>query len=515
MKQLNQSRASGILLHPTSLPGPYGMGEMGAEAEAFVASLSRMGQQLWQILPLGPTGFGDSPYQSLSTFAGNHLLISLDRLVEADLLDRADLADYPLFNPHQIDFGTLIETKQPLLVRVCRDFQQRASQEQRQALETFRDENRDWLDDYALFVALKQKHNGAPWTAWPKPLRLREPAALANAKVELAASVRTTAILQFLFFEQWFQLKTFCAQKRVRIIGDIPIFVASDSVDVWSNPELFQLDEEGQPTVVAGVPPDYFSETGQLWGNPLYCWDRMAADDYAWWKKRLANTLRLVDLVRIDHFRGFDSYWEIPAGEETAINGRWVPGPGMKLFDAIRTTFGAPPVIAEDLGIITDEVTALREETGFPGMKVLHFIVGNDPLESDDRPENFPTNSVCYTGTHDNDTTVGWFAEAGDNKQVILDNLGSNGAAIHWDLMRAAWLGASNTAIAPLQDLLGLGSESRLNLPGRPRGNWQWRFCADQLTAELEEKLKQLTIAARRIRVGDEAPTHVGTECES
>jgi len=492
-------RISGIVLHPTCLPGPYGIGEIGGAARSFADALVAMGQHLWQVLPLGPTTYGDSPYQSLSTFAGNHLLIDFADLREAGLLVDEDLTDYPDFGDDAIDFGPLIQARNRVLGRVAAAFANRADDRTRGAYARFCEENRDWLEDYALFVALKDHHGGKPWTEWSDPLRHRDPAALARARQSHAAQVETVRIAQFLFDHQWRALRAYCAERAIRIMGDIPIFVAHDSADVWSAPELFFLDEQGHCTVIAGVPPDYFSETGHRWGNPLYRWDRMAADGYAWWVRRVERTLEMVDLVRIDHFRGFEAYWEIPASEDTAINGQWVPGPREALFEAFAKRFDPMPIVAEDLGIITDEVEALRDSFDLPGMKVLQFILCNASLAEGDDPDDFPTRSVCYTGTHDNDTTVGWFAQLDEETQAaVLGHVGGTGAEIHWDFISTAWRSASNLAIAPLQDVLGLGGEARLNLPGRPSGNWHWRFREDELSDSVRRRLRQLTHAAGR-----------------
>ncbi|MDJ0835414.1 MAG: 4-alpha-glucanotransferase [Acidobacteriota bacterium] len=494
-------RTSGIVLHPTSLPGPYGIGEIGPAARDFVDDLAEMGQHLWQVLPLGPTSYGDSPYQSLSTFAGNHLLISFDDLKDAGLLEEDDLKDFPQFPADHVAFGPVIEARNRVLNRVADAFAERASAGLQEAHASFCKANADWLDDYALFVALKEHHRGRPWTEWKPELRDREETALAAARDQFAARMDAVRVLQFLFNHQWRELMAYCGENKVTVMGDIPIFVAHDSADTWARPDLFYLDEKGHCTVIAGVPPDYFSETGQRWGNPLYRWDKMTADDFAWWRRRLGRTVELVDLVRIDHFRGFEAYWEIPAHEETAIKGKWVPGPNEALFEAFRKDFETLPIVAEDLGVITPPVEALRDQFELPGMKVLQFIlcIYREELEEKDLPEKFPANTVCYTGTHDNDTTAGWFAKLDeDTRMNVLDHVITDGSEIHWDFIQTAWRSTSDTALTPLQDLLGLGSEARMNLPGNPKGNWHWRFSRDQISIKTKEALRQLTVETGR-----------------
>lgn len=505
-------RRSGVLLHPTSLPGPYGVGEMGPEAVRFADTLQRMGQALWQILPLGPTGYGDSPYQSLSTFAGNPVWIGFDWLIEDGLLTRKDLAAFPAFPDHHVDFGPVLQAREALLDKVGRSFARRASGELKDAFEAFCEQQRDWLDDFALFLALKRAHDLRPWVEWAPELVRREPSALNAARRRLASALKQAKVEQFLFDRQWHRMRAVARERGLSFIGDIPIFVAHDSADVWARPELFFLDEQGRPTTVAGVPPDYFSATGQLWGNPLYRWDRHEADDYAWWTSRMRRILDLVDIVRIDHFRGFAAYWEIPAGETTAINGRWVNGPGAAFFDALKRQLGhEPAIIAEDLGVITPDVEALRDRFGFPGMRILQFAFGDDDKAADYRPESYPPNCVVYTGTHDNDTTVGWFhskpgegstrdAESiAEERKHILAYLGTDGSNIHWDLIELALKSNANTAIAPLQDLMGLDSSARMNTPGVPGGNWRWRFTWDRLDETIVNRMAHWTRATGRM----------------
>lgn len=481
------------------------MGEIGPQAERFADALQEMGQRLWQVLPLGPTGYADSPYQSLSTFAGNPLLISFERLMEDGLLSPARVRHFPVFPEDFVDFGPVIEARMAVLDTVCRSFDRRASPALKEVFEQFCIQNADWLEDFALFFALKQAHDLKPWTTWEPELAQRDPHALRAARRKYATAIRRVKLRQFLFFHQWHRLREYCHARDIQIIGDIPIFVAHDSADVWSHPELFYLDEKGHPTLVAGVPPDYFSATGQLWGNPLYRWDVHKATGYAWWISRIRKMLELVDIIRIDHFRGFEAYWEIPATEKTAIHGRWVKGPNADLFEALQNTLGRLPIIAEDLGVITPEVEALRDRFQFPGMRVLQFAFGNDAKAADYRPESYPPNCVVYTGTHDNDTTVGWFhSEPGKNstrskediekeRAAILAYLKSDGREIHWDLIRLAYQSNADTAIVPLQDVLGLGSEARMNVPGTESGNWRWRFRWDMLTPEIKARLRAIT----------------------
>jgi 4-alpha-glucanotransferase len=487
-------RASGILLHPTSLPSRWGIGDLGAAAYEFVNFLIAADQQLWQVMPLGPTGYGDSPYQSFSAFAGNPLLISIDILHQEGLLADEDLADAPHFPDSAVDYGAVIPFKLRLLRRSFERFEAVASPEQRQQFNDFRVRHRAWLDDYALFAALKAVHGGAIWNAWPRPIAQRQPEALAEWTRHLNEELRFHAYVQFQFFSQWQQLKRYANDHSVRILGDIPIFVAYDSADVWAHPDIFALDADGNPTVVAGVPPDYFSASGQLWGNPLYRWDVLAQRGYDWWIERFRATLALVDMVRLDHFRGFAAYWEVPAGETTAINGRWVPGPGAALFEAVGAALGRLPIIAEDLGLITPDVEALRDRFNFPGMKVLQFAFGAG-ADQPYLPHNYTPHCVVYTGTHDNDTTAGWWHNSATPKERthVQLYLGRDGSDISWDFIRLALASVAETAIIPLQDVLGLGSEARMNTPGRAGGNWSWRYTPELLSPQVAERLATLT----------------------
>lgn len=497
-------RASGILLHPTSLPGEYGIGDLGREAYSFVNFLEESGQTYWQILPLGPTGYGDSPYQCFSAFAGNTLLISPELLVEDGFLTSEQIADHPPFEPHRVDFGGVYEWKNKILALAFEGLQHITSVDLRGKFETFQQENAWWLDDYSLYKAVKASQGQAAWYEWPTPLKLRDQGALSSAAESLFEEILAQKFYQFLFFRQWSLLKEYANKHGIRIIGDIPIFVALDSADVWCNQDKFKLNPDGSPRVVAGVPPDYFSRTGQLWGNPIYDWDAMRKDNFAWWIARVAFTFRTVDVVRVDHFRGFAAAWEVPGGDKTAENGRWVEVPGKELFHTFRHHLGDLPVIAEDLGVITPDVEELRDGYGFPGMKILQFAFGGD-AKNHDLPHNYIPNCVAYTGTHDNDTAVGWWlsqAGAGSTRDeaditrehdYCLSYLNTDGKEIHWDFIRAAWASVADTSIAPLQDLLGIGTEGRMNLPASDSGNWYWRFDKESVTTELAERLKEIT----------------------
>ena len=497
-------RSSGILLHPTSLPGPYGIGDLGAEAYRFVDFLAASGQKLWQVLPLGPTGYGDSPYACYSAFAGNTLLINPDLLLADGLLNQEDLDNYPRLPNDRVDFERVSKAKQSLLAIAFDYFKHYGRDGMREAFDQFCSTNAGWLDDYALFCVFKEMHLGKLWSEWEPRLAKHESATIEMIVPLWMDQIEAQKFFQFLFFRQWFELKTYCHQRGIKIVGDIPIFVAEDSADVWTNPDQFKLDENGRPTVVAGVPPDYFSKTGQFWGNPIYNWDQMKTDGFAWWIKRVHAALRMFDLVRIDHFRGFAASWEIPAGDKTAERGSWVSVPGKELFHAIKLGLGDVPIIAEDLGVITPDVEKLRDELGFPGMHVLQFGFGGDANNAD-LPHNYRRNLVAYTGTHDNDTTVGWFSsqagagstrEAADidrEREFCLQYLNTDGSQIHWDFIRAVLSSVADTAILPVQDLLGLGNEARMNLPNSSSGNWTWRLEPSAFTEEIAGKLLELT----------------------
>jgi 4-alpha-glucanotransferase len=499
------SRVSGILLHPTSLPGPFGIGDLGAGAYQFVDFLQKSSQHVWQMLPLGPTGFGNSPYQTYSAFAGNPLLLSLETLQAEGWLAANDLPDVSPFPPHRVDYDAVNDFKQRLFWKAFETFQRTASRAQRDELVAFTQSQAEWLDDYTLFMALREAHHGASWVDWERDIALREPTAMAAWRHNLASRVQFHAFLQYEFFHHWQGLKDECHQHGIQLFGDVPIFIAHDSADVWAHPELFYLDKAGRPTVVAGVPPDYFSRTGQLWGNPLYRWDVMAASGYAWWIQRMCRMREMVDILRLDHFRGFEAYWAVPAADDTAINGRWVRGPGAAFFEALHKVLGELPIVAEDLGLITPEVRALREHFRLPGMRVLQFGFGGDPRTNEHCPHNYTRDCVVYTGTHDNNTTLGWLheVELPENQDGLepmqaeraaaLKYMASDGREVHWDMIRLALASVGDLAIIPLQDVLGLGQQARMNYPGRPGGNWQWRYSADMLTTELAGRLRELT----------------------
>jgi len=479
-------RASGILLHPTSLPGRFGIGDFGAEAYRFVDFLCDAGQRIWQVLPLGLIGEGDSPYKSISAFGGSPLLISLERLAERGYLTPSDLADVPNFSESEVGFEKVTPYKLALLRRAFARF------EQTEDYREFEEHNRPWLDPFARFVALKIANDGAMWTRWDP------------AKQASEVEIKLQKFLQFEFSRQWGELRQYCHARGIRIMGDIPFYVEHDSADVWTNPEMFDLDERGNPRAVGGVPPDYFSATGQLWGNPTYRWDRVEQSGYRWWLERLRATFAAVDIVRLDHFRGFEAYWEVPASERSAVNGRWVPGPGAKLFETVQKQLGPLPIVAENLGLITPEVEGLRNRFSLPGMKVLQFAFASDHGARTFLPHNYCRNVVAYTGTHDNDTTVGWWTSLGQDgtrsqkdRQCEQESarvyFGTNGTEINWDFIRAVMASVADTAIIPMQDLLGLGSEARMNRPGTPAGNWRWRYHREALTPELAGRLRALT----------------------
>ncbi len=493
---MDSRRVSGILLHITSLPSPYGIGDLGPAAYRFADFLTRTHQELWQVLPLGPVGFGASPYSSTSTFAGNPLLISPEPLVEYDLLTEDDLAPLTELPDDHVDYERVTTRKEAVLRTAFKRYEADRSVVSDTDLGQFRADQASWLDDYALYAALKDAHDGDPWMQWPDPLSRRDPDALERAREEHADAVRRHVFWQYLFHRQWTALQSYCHARDIRLFGDLPIYVARDSADVWANQELFQLDDDGQPTVVAGVPPDYFSPEGQRWGNPIYRWDEMEANGYRWWKDRMRRTLERVDLVRLDHFRGFDAYWEIPAEEETAINGEWRDGPGVSFFDELKDELGELPVVAEDLGVITESVEDLRDELDLPGMAVLQFAFEDDPT-NEFLPHNYRRNLVAYPGTHDNNTMLGWWtddvstAEERDYARAYL-NLDGEGE-VHEQALRALMASVADRVVTPLQDVLGLGSDARMNTPGRPKGNWQWRVTPEQVTDEAEELLETLT----------------------
>lgn len=488
-------RSSGILLHPTSLPGRYGIGDLGANAFKFVDWLVSAGQSIWQILPLGPTSYGDSPYQTLSAFAGNPNLISLDKLVEAGWLTTQDLADTSDFPKDRVDYGWIIGFHDAKLSLAYQRFKEKADERSRDAFANWCRDNADWLEDFALFIALKNKNAGRPWVEWDdEGEALYQPKALAKARKTHAEAINEQRFRQWVFYTQWYALKYYANRKGVRLFGDIPIFVAHDSADVWANRAEYYLDAKGIPDVVAGVPPDYFSETGQYWGNPLYRWEVMKKNGYQWWIARVKATLSLVDYIRIDHFRGFEAYWEVVSNpERTAVKGKWVPGPAQDFFDALKKVFGDLPIIAEDLGVITEGVEKLRDGYNLPGMKVLQFAWSNptNPF----LPHNHPVNCIVYTGTHDNNTTIGWWLNEADDgtKQFLQEYLGKEVHEINWELIRVAMRSAAHTVIFPMQDILNLGAKARMNTPGVQAGNWAWRFTEDMIPQESHHRLAHYT----------------------
>ncbi|MFZ5945204.1 MAG: 4-alpha-glucanotransferase [Bacillota bacterium] len=486
-------KGSGVLLHPTSLPGIYGIGDLGPEAYKFVDFLANSKQKYWQILPLNPPGYGESPYQAFSAFAGNPLLISPDNLIQEGLLEGKEIENIPHFNKEQVEFEKVKSFKDNLFRKAFKRFKSNEST----MYQDFLKDNVLWLENYSLFMALKAYYGGSSWNKWERMLVHRDEAALNYYKKLLGNDIEYHKFLQYKFFSQWQHLKEYCNSKGIQIIGDIPIFVSLDSADVWANPYLFSLDEEQNPIKVAGVPPDYFSETGQLWGNPHYDWIRMEEDGYQWWRQRFSNILSMADIVRVDHFRGFEAYWAIPFGEETAVNGKWVKGPGEKFFSTLEKNLGKLPVIAEDLGIITVEVEQLKNKFGFPGMKILQFIL-EDTTQEVTLPLNFEINSVVYTGTHDNDTIWGWYKKnyLKENLEQISNNM--NGEKICWHFIEIAFQSSSVLAIIPLQDILCLDSSARMNYPGTLGNNWNWRFKRGDLSKDIEMKLEHLVKVYKR-----------------
>ncbi len=486
-------RTAGILLHPTSLPTPFPIGDIGPSAFRFVAWLADAGAAWWQILPLCPPGPGFSPYSGVSTFAGSPYLISPELLVEGGLLDPEDLMLLPDHPPGSIDVDAAVLGKDALLRRAWKRFNAGAFPDLRKGFDAFVQQNHWWLEDFCLFTAVKERHGGVPWYEWPRSLAMREPDALSEATRRLEDEIGWRRFAQFLFFDQWSRLKATANDHGISLLGDLPIYVADDSVEVWAHPELFRLDEHHRPTAVAGVPPDYFSETGQLWGNPLYDWDRHAEDGFSWWIARTLHALDLVDALRLDHFRGFAAFWEVPAGDRTAVSGRWVPGPGRRLFDALQAAVGSLPFIAEDLGEITPEVVALRKDLKLPGMAVLHFGFSPEPRSSF-IPYRLERDLVVYTGTHDNNTTRGWYEEDASpgERDLVRRYTQSDGSDIHWRLIVEALASVADTAIVPFQDLLGLGADARMNLPGQAEGNWTFALSDEALDPALAARFRNL-----------------------
>jgi len=491
-------RASGILLHPTSLPGRFGAGDLGEDAYRFVDWLKSAGQTYWQVLPLGEIGPGHSPYMSKSAFAGNVLLIDLHELAKYGWLDQSDLEPLPEFSSDRIDFSLMHPFRMERLRRASNIFFS-LNNEMHHEFKEFCNDEKDWLEDYALFMAIAEHYNQQEWSLWPAELVRRDDQALSRAKKEYAEEISFWKFCQWRFAHQWFRLKEYANSHGIWIIGDVPIFVAYQCADVWAHQELFKLDENGRPLVVAGVPPDYFSETGQLWGNPVYRWENHEKTGFAWWVARMRHALHHTDLVRVDHFRGFAAYWEIPADAPNAIDGKWVPVPGDKLLHALQQSFPYLPIIAEDLGVITPDVVELRDKFGLPGMRVLHFAFaeGESNLFL---PHHYIPNTVAYTGTHDNDTTLGWWSTLSDKEKIFAQQyLNSDGQDIQWDMMRVLSGSVANTVIFPMQDVLGLSGEHRMNFPGHPAGNWKWRFSWAQIKQEYTLELARMSAEYKRL----------------
>jgi 4-alpha-glucanotransferase len=491
-------RSSGVLLHPTALPGPYGSGDLGPSAYHFIDWLVVAGQKIWQILPFGPTDFVNSPYASLSAFAGNPMLVSLEELKSKGWLSEIDLQNIPEFSKTKIEYDKAITYRTEKLKIASANFFSNASSKDKKGFDRYCEKNASWLNDYSLFMALFEKYKGKEWCEWDERILKRKRRVLAEAEKELADGIQYNKFIQWCFHNQWMNLRKYAHEKGITIFGDIPIFVAYQSADVWSNQELFSLDGNGKLISVAGVPPDYFSKTGQRWGNPLYKWNVVAKKGYEWWIRRIQHTLSFVDILRIDHFRGFVQHWEIPASEKTAIIGKWKDGPGEKLFDAVQKKLGELPIIAEDLGVITPDVIALRDSFSFPGMKILQFAFVSGP-DSPFLPHNYSPNCVVYTGTHDNDTTVGWFKKATEReKSFFLKYCGSNGLEVHWDLIRLASQSVANIAIFPFQDVLGQDSFARVNYPGKTYGNWEYRFSWDEVHPHHADRLYEISALSNR-----------------
>ena len=505
-------RSAGILLHPTSLPGKFGIGDLGSEAFNFISFLADAGQMIWQVLPLGPTGYGDSPYQCFSAFAGNPYLISPEKLLADGLLTPEDIGAIPHFDPREVDFGPLIEFKMPLLQKAFKRYRLVPASPLKEEFEKFCKANKEWLEDYALFMAVKAHHGGGNWITWEPDIRSRKVKAVKEWTAKLADEIGFHKFLQFIFYRQWSAVKAYANKRGIQIVGDVPIFIAYDSADAWSHRKLFTIAEDGSPVTVAGVPPDYFSATGQLWGNPLYRWNEMAKDDFLWWRKRIAKMLETVDIIRIDHFRGFEAYWEIPGGAATAEHGRWVKAPGKKFFASVKKHLGDLPILAEDLGLITKPVIALRDAFNLPGMKILQFAFGSK-MEKKFLPHNHVQNCVVYTGSHDNDTTRGYFEKAKEQPNDIYASakayLNCAGDDLCFELIRMAYASVANIVIIPMQDVLNLGSEARMNFPGKLGGNWAWRFTWDQVRPELPALYKTMAVIYERPKVCAEESSEV------
>ena len=511
------SRCSGILLHPTSLPSRFGVGDFGKEAFHFAEQLSASGQTIWQMLPIGPAGYANSPYQALSAFAGEPLLISLENLVQRGYLEPADLEDAPAFPHETIDYDAVRAWKIPLLAKAARNFLSSAQGDDPEQFQRFCSANAHWLEDYAMFAVLRSQFPGRSWVDWDRGLANRDPQELSKVRRELHAEMESQKYWQFEFYRQWSALRDFCKRRGLLLMGDLPIYVSHESADVWAHRDQFCLDRRGNPSFVAGVPPDYFSQTGQLWGNPIYRWSAMQRQGFTWWIERFRNIFHLFDIVRVDHFRGFEAYWSVPAGEKTAVNGKWMKAPGRKLFRKLSQSLGELNVVAENLGVITNEVEELRREFGFPGMAVLQFAFGSDPQAATFRPHNFERHVFAYTGTHDNDTIMGWWNSGSGNstrsheeteqeKIAVRRYLGPHHEPLNWSFIRLLYASVADVVIIPMQDVLGLGSEARMNLPGSDNGNWRWRMLPGAFAPSLEAQLRELAEIYERI------PHHPATE---
>ncbi len=487
-------RSSGLLCHITSLPGKFGIGTMGKEAYDFVDFMILSGQKIWQLLPLGHTGYGDSPYQCFSAFAGNPILISLEKLYEEGFLSKKDLEFSEAFDQHNVDYGRVIIYKTPLLKRAYENFATKATKVERVKYANFCKENDLWLEDYAMYIALKELFGGKPWYEWNYDIKMRQEHAMYHYREMLRGQIEFYKVTQYFFFKQWFELKTYANLNNIQIMGDIPLYIAYDSVDAWSSSEYFLFTDQKVPESVAGVPPDYFSATGQLWGNPLYDWEKLKETDFKWWIDRIQANFKIYDILRIDHFRGLAAYWAVPYGETTAINGKWVKAAGKELFEAVFAKLGDLPIVAEDLGVITPDVEELRDSNNMPGMKILQFAFDSGD-DNNFLPHTYINNCVVYTGTHDNDTCMGWIrACKEEDKGFVRDYIHNlNEADFSWTLIRMAWASVACWAITPMQDLLSRGSEARMNFPGKASGNWRWRYLQSDLSDELAASLAKLT----------------------
>ncbi|MEX0719771.1 MAG: 4-alpha-glucanotransferase [Balneolaceae bacterium] len=491
-------RSCGSLVHPTSFPGKYGMGDFGFEARTFIDFLERTQQTIWQILPLTPTGYGNSPYASYSAFAGNVYLISPDILEQKGLLTSAETSSIELPSGISADYEQSFENKNKLYQKACNRFYERLESDEEGNFETFKEANKHWLNDYVLFMACSLHYNKQPWNTWDKDIAQRKPEALKKYRDKFSKEIKFQCWLQFEFYNQWMNLKEYANERGVRVIGDIPIFVDHNSADVWANPKYFEVDKSGNRLLVSGVPPDYFSKTGQLWGNPLYKWDELEKDGFSWWIDRFKQMFITCDAIRVDHFRGFDAYWEVDASEKTAEKGRWVEGPGEKLFDAILKECGELPIIAEDLGFVTEGVEKLRDNYNFPGMKIIQFAFDSGSTNSF-LPHNYTQNSVVYTGTHDNDTVIGWYnTTSAEEQHKARIYCRSDGEAMNWEFIRLGMLSVSDQAIFPLQDFMELGSSHRMNIPGTSSGNWLWRYTKEMLAGVYEERINHLITLSNR-----------------